>query len=89
MKSLKIAFCLLLIAAFANAQSSADVSNPIRPVLPDTFQNVLDLAGMTFTLPKDAIPVPVVKNKQMHTKDNIMRLMTELVAKTGSFYALK
>lgn len=66
MKSLKIMVWLVLITVTADAQSSADASNSIKPALPDTFQNVLDLAGMTFTTPKDAIPIPVVKNRQMH-----------------------
>jgi hypothetical protein len=56
MKTLKIFTLLLLTTGMANAQTA----------LPDTFQNVLDLARMSFTLPKDAIPVPVVKNMQMH-----------------------
>lgn len=63
MKTLKIFALLLLTVVFANAQSSTDVT---KSALPDTFQNVLDLAQMTFLMPKDAIPIPIVKNRQMH-----------------------
>ena len=63
MKALKIFALLVLISTIANAQSSAE---NVKPVLPDTFQNVLDLARMTFAMPKDAISIPVTKNRQMH-----------------------
>lgn len=66
MKTLKIFALLLLTVVIANAQSSTDVSGVTKSALPDTFQNVLDLAQMTFIMPKDAIPIPIVKNKQMH-----------------------
>lgn len=66
MKTLKIFVLLLLTVVIANAQSSTDVSGVTKSVLPDTFQNVLDLAQMTFLMPKDAIPIPIVKNRQMH-----------------------
>ena len=62
MKTLKICILLFLTAGMANAQSSA--GTPVA--LTDTFQNVLDLARMSFTMPKNAIPVPVEKNRQMH-----------------------
>lgn len=63
MKALKTFILLILTGGILNAQSPA---NTVKPALPDTFQNVLNLGQMTFTMPKDAIPVPVVKNKQMH-----------------------
>src|SRR5215217_3359693 len=66
MKTLKILMLLILTAGIANAQSSTEVSGGIKSALPDTFQNVLNLAQMTFTMPKDAIPIPIVKNMQMH-----------------------
>jgi len=66
MKTLKIFALLLLTVVIANAQSSTDVSGITKSALPDTFQNVLDLAQMTFLMPKDAIPIPIVKNRQMH-----------------------
>ncbi|WP_316811659.1 hypothetical protein [Pedobacter heparinus] len=62
MKTLKFFILLFLTAGMANAQSSENA----QIALTDTFKNVLDLAHMSFTIPKDAIPVPVVKNKQMH-----------------------
>ncbi|WP_256007263.1 hypothetical protein [Pedobacter deserti] len=54
--------CLLILAI------STAIAQPaqIKPVLPDTFRNVLTLAGMDFNVPKNAIPVSVVKNRQMH-----------------------
>src|SRR5215217_45409 len=66
MKTLKIFALLLLTVVVANAQSSTDVSGVTKSALPDTFQNVLDLAQMTFLMPKGAIPIPIVKNRQMH-----------------------
>ncbi len=63
MKALRIFALLVLISNIANAQSSTE---NVKPALPDTFQNVLDLAKMTFAMPKDAISIPVVKNRQMH-----------------------
>ena len=61
MKSLKIFMLLVLLTAgVSNAQTFTTVPTP------ENAQNTLDLAGMTFTMPKDAVAVPVVKNVQMH-----------------------
>jgi len=54
---------LLLITGIAKAQSTNITT---VTALPDTFQNVLNLGKMSFIMPKDAIPIPVVKNMQMH-----------------------
>lgn len=62
MKTLIICILLFLTAGMANAQSSSNA----QIALTDTFKNVLDLARMSFAMPKDAKPVPVIKNKQMH-----------------------
>jgi hypothetical protein len=63
MKTLRIFVLLVLISNIAPAQSSTE---NVKTALPDTFQKVLDLAKMTFAIPKDAISIPVVKNRQMH-----------------------
>lgn len=62
MKTIKIFVLLILTASAVNAQ----LEKSVKPALPDTFQNVLNLAQMTFTMPKDAIAIPIVKNNQMH-----------------------
>ncbi|MGY4386299.1 hypothetical protein ACVWYN_003350 [Pedobacter sp. UYP24] len=58
MKTLKISALLLFFTIASKAQTA--------PALPESFQNALNLAGMTFTMPKDAIVIPIVKNMQMH-----------------------
>lgn len=63
MKTLRIVMLMLLTSGITSAQSTTTTT---ITALPDTFQNVLNLAKMSFTLPKDAIPIPVVKNMQMH-----------------------
>ena len=69
MLALKISIALMLATTVAIAQTSVDLQtiSPKKAVaLPDTFQNVLKLAQMSFTMPKDAISIPLVKNMQMH-----------------------
>lgn len=69
MLALKISIALTLATTVAIAQTPVDLQaiSPKKVVaLSDTFQNVLKLAQMSFTTPKDAIPIPVVKNMQMH-----------------------
>lgn len=63
MKTLRFFMLLLLATGIAKAQST---NTTTLTALPDTFQNVLNLGQMSFTIPKDAIPIPVVKNMQMH-----------------------
>ena len=69
MLAIKISIALMLATTATKAQTPIDskVVVPQRSVvLPDTFKNVLNLAQMTFTMPKEAIPIPLVKNMQMH-----------------------
>jgi hypothetical protein len=69
MLALKISIALMLATTVAKAQTPVDLQaiSPKKAVaLPDTFQNVLKLAQMSFSMPKDAIPIPLVKNRQMH-----------------------
>jgi len=63
MKTLRVFILLLLATGIAKAQST---NTTTITALPDTFQNVLSLGQMSFTMPKDAISIPVVKNMQMH-----------------------
>ena len=65
MKILKICLLLVLASSMLNAQPNQS-SESIKPAFPDTFQNVLNLAQMTFKMPKDAIPIPIKENNQMH-----------------------
>ena len=65
MKILKICLLLVLTSSMLNAQPNQS-SESIKPAFSDTFQNVLNLAQMTFKIPKDAIPIPIKENNQMH-----------------------
>ncbi|MES2829431.1 MAG: hypothetical protein V4687_14820 [Bacteroidota bacterium] len=67
MKALKICLLLLLTNAAIQAQTITAPAPSVKSVkLPDTFQNELNRAQMIFTMPKDAIAIPIVKNMQMH-----------------------
>ena len=56
---------LVLTNSISNAQPNQSAKS-IKSALLDTFQNVLNLAQMTFKMPKDAIPIPIKENNQMH-----------------------
>lgn len=56
---------LILINSISKAQPN-EAAKSIEKAYPDTFQNMLNLAQMTFEMPKGAIPIPIVKNIQMH-----------------------